>query len=106
MTGGSPDKSHDCRTLILAPTRELVNQIAENLQEPSCRKSPLRINQSLSAACPSTSSSCSSNSGTDILVATPGRLLDLVNRRAITLTTVRLSRARRSRPDARSRLRA
>ncbi|QPB18435.1 DEAD/DEAH box helicase [Rhizobium sp. 007] len=75
------------RTLILAPTRELVNQIAENLKN-FVRKSPLRINVVVGGVSIN-KQQLQLERGTDILVATPGRLLDLVNRRAITLTTVR-----------------
>ncbi|OWV76599.1 RNA helicase [Rhizobium sp. R339] len=75
------------RTLILAPTRELVNQIADNLKK-FIRKSPLRINVVVGGVSIN-KQQLQLEKGTDILVATPGRLLDLVNRRAITLTTVR-----------------
>ncbi|WP_454850426.1 DEAD/DEAH box helicase [Rhizobium binxianense] len=75
------------RTLILAPTRELVNQIADNLRK-FIRKSPLRINVVVGGVSIN-KQQLQLERGTDILVATPGRLLDLINRRAITLTTVR-----------------
>ncbi|RUM21967.1 DEAD/DEAH box helicase [Rhizobium vallis] len=75
------------RTLILAPTRELVNQIAENLKK-FIRKSSLRINVVVGGVSIN-KQQLQLEKGTDVLVATPGRLLDLVNRRAITLTTVR-----------------
>jgi ATP-dependent RNA helicase RhlE len=71
------------RALILAPTRELVNQIADNLRD-YVRHSHLRIStvvggNSISAQIRNMSR------GTDILVATPGRLIDLVTRRAVFL---------------------
>ncbi|MDR9807200.1 DEAD/DEAH box helicase [Rhizobium hidalgonense] len=75
------------RTLILAPTRELVNQIAENLKK-FIRKSHLRVNVVVGGVSIN-KQQLQLEKGTDVLVATPGRLLDLVNRRAITLTTVR-----------------
>ncbi|AIC28501.1 ATP-dependent RNA helicase protein [Rhizobium etli bv. mimosae str. IE4771] len=75
------------RTLILAPTRELVNQIADNLKK-FIRKSHLRINVVVGGVSIN-KQQLQLEKGTDVLVATPGRLLDLVNRRAITLTTVR-----------------
>ncbi|WP_037078702.1 DEAD/DEAH box helicase [Rhizobium sp. CCGE 510] len=75
------------RTLILAPTRELVNQIAESLKK-FIRKSHLRINVVVGGVSIN-KQQLQLEKGTDILVATPGRLLDLINRRAISLTTVR-----------------
>ncbi|NLS04356.1 DEAD/DEAH box helicase [Rhizobium sp. P32RR-XVIII] len=75
------------RTLILAPTRELVNQIATNLKN-FLRKSHLRINVVVGGVSIN-KQQLQLEKGTDILVATPGRLLDLVNRRAIGLTAVR-----------------
>lgn len=75
------------RTLILAPTRELVNQIANNLKD-FLRKSHLRINVVVGGVSIN-KQQLQLEKGTDILVATPGRLLDLISRRAIGLTAVR-----------------
>jgi ATP-dependent RNA helicase RhlE len=76
-----------CRTLILAPTRELVNQIAESLKVFT-RKSPLKITSVVGGASINVQAKILER-GVDILVATPGRLLDLCDRRALTLTAVR-----------------
>ena len=81
-----PD-NRTARTLILAPTRELVNQIAVNLKS-YVRNTPLKINAVVGGASIN-KQQLQLEKGTDILVATPGRLLDLVARRAIGLTTVR-----------------
>ena len=75
------------RTLVLAPTRELVNQIAANLKS-YVRNTPLKINSVVGGASINKQQQ-QLEKGTDILVATPGRLLDLIARRAIGLTTVR-----------------
>jgi ATP-dependent RNA helicase RhlE len=75
------------RTLILAPTRELVNQIATNLKS-YVRNTPLKINSVVGGASIN-KQQMQLEKGTDILVATPGRLLDLISRRAIGLTAVR-----------------
>ncbi|NLS15489.1 DEAD/DEAH box helicase [Rhizobium sp. P40RR-XXII] len=74
------------RTLILAPTRELVNQIADNLKL-FVRKTALRINVVVGGASIN-KQQLQLERGTDILVATPGRLLDLINRRALSLGQV------------------
>ena len=73
------------RGLILAPTRELANQIVQNLQSLT---SDLRImlvvgGKSINAQAQKLSR------GTDILVATPGRLIDLMERRAVDLSRTR-----------------
>ncbi|WP_119943314.1 DEAD/DEAH box helicase [Neorhizobium sp. NCHU2750] len=75
------------RSLILAPTRELVNQIAANLKN-FVKGRPLKINLVVGGVSIN-KQQLQLEKGTDILVATPGRLLDLVARRAIGLTTVR-----------------
>ncbi|MCB1458957.1 MAG: DEAD/DEAH box helicase, partial [Nitratireductor sp.] len=75
------------RSLILAPTRELVNQIAANLRT-YVRGTPLRINLVVGGA--SINVQCRNlERGTDILVATPGRLIDLVERQAVFLDSAR-----------------
>ena len=73
--------------LVLAPTRELVNQIADNLR-PVAKTTPLRIatvvgGQSIGRQIATLAR------GTDILVATPGRLIDLMDRGNVLLSTVR-----------------
>lgn len=75
------------KALILAPTRELVNQIADNLRLLT-DKMHLRIavvvgGQSINRQINTLSR------GTDILVATPGRLIDLMDRGAVDLGTVK-----------------
>ncbi|KGE01235.1 DEAD/DEAH box helicase [Rhizobium sp. YS-1r] len=74
------------RTLVLAPTRELVNQIAVNLKN-FIRKTPLKVNTVVGGASIN-KQQLQLERGTDILVATPGRLLDLISRRAISLGQV------------------
>lgn len=71
------------RALILAPTRELVNQIAENLRSYVRHLRIERVigGQSINIQIKRL------ERGTDILVATPGRLLDLVEREALYLDT-------------------
>jgi ATP-dependent RNA helicase RhlE len=76
-----------CRALILAPTRELVNQISESLKVFT-KKSPLKITSVVGGASINVQAKILER-GVDILVATPGRLLDLCDRRALTLTAVR-----------------
>ena len=71
------------RSLILAPTRELVNQIAVNLKA-FVKKTPLSVGVVVGGASINMQAKMLSR-GLDILVSTPGRLLDLIDRRALSL---------------------
>jgi len=73
------------RALILAPTRELVNQIAKNLIS-FLKHTPLKV-ASVVGGVSINGQIKRLAKGTDILVATPGRLLDLVDRNAVDLGT-------------------
>ncbi|MCP5037778.1 MAG: DEAD/DEAH box helicase, partial [Rhodobacteraceae bacterium] len=73
------------KALIMAPTRELVNQIAENLRlyvaGTQMKVHTVVGGQSINKQIQQL------GRGTDILVATPGRLIDLIDRRAVYLDT-------------------
>lgn len=71
------------RALILAPTRELTTQIYENLRAMT-KNSHLRINIVIGGVGLQRQAQNLSR-GTDILVATPGRLIDLLERRDVRL---------------------
>lgn len=71
------------RALVLAPTRELASQIAASLRD-LVEGTPLRVGlvvggQSINAQIKRL------ERGSDLLVATPGRLIDLMDRRALSL---------------------
>ncbi|TCQ10329.1 ATP-dependent RNA helicase RhlE [Rhizobium sp. PP-F2F-G36] len=87
LADGKRADPRNVRALILAPTRELVNQIAANLKV-FVKKSPLRIGLVVGGASINKQTQ-QLERGVEILVATPGRLLDLLNRKAVTLTTAR-----------------
>ena len=76
-----------CRALILAPTRELATQISENIQS-FAKDTPVRTFRVVGGASLSAQADRLSR-GIDILVATPGRLIDLLDRRALSLSEVR-----------------
>ena len=84
IEGGKPAQ-RGTRALILAPTRELVNQIAKSLvsflKKTHLRVTPVVGGVSINGQIRKLSK------GTDILVATPGRLLDLVDRDAVDLAS-------------------
>ncbi|MEM9127226.1 MAG: DEAD/DEAH box helicase, partial [Pseudomonadota bacterium] len=75
------------KALVLAPTRELVNQIAESLRTLTF-KTKLRVGTVVGGQSINKQISFLSR-GTDILVATPGRLIDLMERGAVDLGSVR-----------------
>jgi ATP-dependent RNA helicase RhlE len=74
------------KALILAPTRELANQIADSLR-PFTHDTKLRIATVVGGQSIGRQITLLAR-GTDILVATPGRLIDLMDRRAIELGSV------------------
>lgn len=75
------------KALILAPTRELVNQIADSLRNLT-GNTKLRVATVVGGQSIGKQISFLSR-GTDILVATPGRLIDLMERQAVDLGQVR-----------------
>jgi ATP-dependent RNA helicase RhlE len=84
--GHVPPRQREAKSLILAPTRELAVQIADSLKTYG-RFLNLRIAVILGGVSHNSQINATKN-GVDILVATPGRLLDLVNQRHIRLDAV------------------
>ncbi len=82
-----PERRH-CRVLVLSPTRELSGQILESFRTYGRHIRPstalviggVPINRQVRAL----------TNGVDILVATPGRLLDLMSTNAVTLAKVEI----------------
>lgn len=83
-----PRPAKSAHVLVLAPTRELASQIAQSFNaygsffRPSVQTifGGASANRQAHAMAP----------GVDILVATPGRLLDLINQRAVTLNHIQV----------------
>ena len=74
------------RALIISPTRELTSQIHNNLRD-YCSKSKLSTSVIYGGVSQNPQVSALRR-GVDILVATPGRLLDLCNQRFVDLSTI------------------
>ncbi|MEM8851865.1 MAG: DEAD/DEAH box helicase [Pseudomonadota bacterium] len=72
------------RALILAPTRELVNQIVESL-DGFTKGTPLKVARVMGGVGINPQIKRLER-GVDLLVATPGRLIDLMERRAVDLS--------------------
>ncbi len=75
-----------CRMLVLSPTRELAAQIADNARAYA-RFLNLSV-QTVFGGVPVSKQINALRRGVDILVATPGRLLDLIEQRALVLDHV------------------
>ena len=79
--------SGDLAALVLAPTRELASQIVDEL-DSICRAKELRISAVYGGV--GFGPQVAAARRADIVVATPGRLEDLLSRGAITLSRVRV----------------
>jgi ATP-dependent RNA helicase RhlE len=77
-----------CRMLVLSPTRELAAQIADNMRGYAKYLS-LSV-QCVFGGIPVGKQARALVGGCDVLVATPGRLLDLIDQRALTLRNVEI----------------
>ena len=77
---------HSCRMLVLAPTRELAGQIADSARDYGAL-SGLTV-ASIVGGTSVHKDKQKMARGTDILVATPGRLVDLIDQRAMGLDAV------------------
>ncbi len=86
-TSVSPAR-HPVRALILTPTRELADQVAENVKA-YCRHTPLRSTVVFGGMdmAPQTTAL---RAGVEIVVATPGRLLDHVQQKTVNLSQVQM----------------
>ena len=71
------------RGLVLAPTRELAKQISDTLTQLA-HKTPLKVTLVVGGASINMQIKRLQR-GTDLVVATPGRLIDLLDRRALSL---------------------
>jgi ATP-dependent RNA helicase RhlE len=76
------------RALILSPTRELVQQIEENIRALA-RFLPLRI-CTIYGGMSIDNQIRQLKTGMDIIVATPGRLIDLLNRKSLSLSNLEI----------------
>jgi superfamily II DNA/RNA helicase len=86
-TSASPAR-HPVRALVLTPTRELADQVAENVKAYS-RHTPLRATVVFGGVdmAPQTAAL---RSGVEIVIATPGRLLDHVQQKTLNLSQTQI----------------
>jgi len=77
-----------CRALVLSPTRELASQIADSFRAYGRN---LRLSTTVVfGGVPVGKHDRALANGVDVLVATPGRLLDLIDRRSLSLRDVEI----------------
>lgn len=85
---GAPSAPRRPRGLILAPTRELAIQIESALDEPALSLG-LRLATAVGGL-PIKKQQERIARGVDVLIATPGRLTDLLGRKAVELSAIRV----------------
>ena len=88
MNNPKPRPLGGCRMLVLSPTRELASQIATSFRDYG-RFLQLSV-ETVFGGVPVGKQINKLRAGVDILVATPGRLLDLIDQRALTLKDVEI----------------
>jgi superfamily II DNA/RNA helicase len=88
-TDGKSRTSQAPRGLVLVPTRELARQVADAIEEPA-RVLGLRVTSIFGGAARGPLVNAL-RTGVDIVVATPGRLLDLMERNAVRLNAVSIA---------------
>src|SRR5690606_34792671 len=86
-TSASPAR-HPVRALILTPTRALADQVAENVKAYS-RHTPLR-SAVVFGGVDMTPQTAALRAGVEILIATPGRLLDHIQQKTLSLSQARI----------------
>ena len=86
---GSPSRSKKPRGLVLVPTRELAMQVTDALTPlANSRNVTVRL---VAGGLPIGKQITALERGVDILVATPGRLIDLIERRTCDLSDVEVT---------------
>jgi len=85
-----PTKGHGrkIRALVLAPTRELASQILDNFLSYG-KNTPLKY-LAIYGGVSQFAQEKSLQRGVDIVVATPGRLVDLLNQRIVDLSSIKI----------------
>ena len=88
LNNPKPRAPRGCRMLVLSPTRELAAQIAQSCRDYG-RFAKLSVS-TVFGGVPINRQIRDLAQGVDILVATPGRLLDLIDQRALRLSDVEI----------------
>lgn len=89
LVKSSPSKGNYVSGLILVPTRELAKQVADNVKSYAVHFNGEIKTVAVFGGVSTNAQMQTLRGGTDILVATPGRLLDLISSNAIKLDRVK-----------------
>jgi ATP-dependent RNA helicase RhlE len=89
LQNSKPSKSRHIKALVIVPTRELAVQVATVFHDFS-KQLPQRLKTLAVFGGVSINPQMMNMQGTDILVATPGRLLDLTSSNAVYLSSVEI----------------
>lgn len=89
LVKGSTSKGNYVTDLILVPTRELAKQVADNIKSYAAHFNGEIKTVAVFGGVSVNTQMLALRGGTDILVATPGRLLDLISSNAIKLDRVK-----------------
>lgn len=88
LSGRAPKKEKAIRSLILTPTRELAIQISDNI---TCYGRHLKIKHTpIFGGVSQVNQVKALRAGTDILIATPGRLMDLMQQGIVDLSQIEI----------------
>ncbi|UXP31554.1 DEAD/DEAH box helicase [Reichenbachiella agarivorans] len=82
------EDSNYCQAIVLSPTRELAQQISEGLKSFSKYSKKLKI-ECVYGGAPIMTQLRNLKSKPQVIVATPGRLVDLIKRKAVDVTKLR-----------------
>jgi ATP-dependent RNA helicase RhlE len=83
-------RNRPLRALILTPTRELAAQVGESVKKYSAHQNPRLKSEVVFGGVKINPQMMRLRGGVDLLTATPGRLLDLVNQNAVRLNKVEI----------------
>ena len=84
----TPRKPRQATALVVVPTRELASQVGESLRTVAQHAGQAARVTVLFGGVSINPQLMGLRGGTDIVVATPGRLLDVIDHRALTLASV------------------
>ena len=90
LEAAAPTRSRLLRALVLVPTRELAAQVGEEIRSLGAHLSPPLKVSIVFGGVSINPQMLRLRGGTDVMVATPGRLIDLIEHKALALSNVEM----------------